>query len=100
MDKSISLRLAEWAHGLKYEDIPAEVITAAKRILLDSIPCCLGGYHSHDSKVMRTVIGGLGGKPESSILGSTVKTNCYNAALMNAIQIRSMDYNDIYWKED
>ncbi len=100
MDKSISLRLAEWAHGLKYEDIPAEVITAAKRILLDSIACCLGGYHSHDSKIMRKVIDGLGGKPESSILGSTVKTSCYNAALMNAIQIRSMDYNDIYWKED
>lgn len=100
MDKSISLRLAEWAHGLKYEDIPAEVITAAKRILLDSIACCLGGFHSHDSKVMRKVIDGLGGKPESSILGSTVRTNCYNAALMNAIQIRSMDYNDIYWKED
>ncbi len=100
MDKSISLRLAEWAHGLKYDDVPAEVIVAAKRILLDSIACCLGGYHSHDSKVMRKVIDGLGGKPESTILGSTVKTNSYNAALMNAIQIRSMDYNDIYWKED
>ncbi len=100
MDKSISLRLAEWAHGLKFEDVPAEVIVAAKRILLDSIACCLGGYHSHDSQVMRKVIDGLGGKPESTILGSAVKTNSYNAALMNAIQIRSMDYNDIYWKED
>ncbi len=100
MDKSISLRLAEWAHALKFEDVPAEVIVAAKRILLDSIACCLGGYHSHDSKVMRKVIDGLGGRPESTILGSSVKTNSYNAALMNAIQIRSMDYNDIYWKED
>ncbi len=100
MEKSVSRRLADWVYDLKWEQVPPEVITAAKRILLDSIACCLGGYHSHDAKVMRKVINGFGGTPESSILGSPVKTNCYNAALMNAIQIRSMDYNDIYWKED
>ncbi len=100
MDKSISQRLADWVYALKYEDIPPHVIEAAKRILLDSMACCLGGYFSHDAKVVRKVIDGLGGTPESTILGSTRKTNSYNAALMNAIQTRSMDYNDIYWKED
>lgn len=100
MDKSISQRLADWVYNLKYEDIPPHVIEAAKRILLDSMACCLGGYHSHDAKVVRKVIDALGGTPESTILGSTKKTSSYNAALMNAIQTRSMDYNDIYWKED
>ena len=100
MDKSISQRLADWVYNLKYEDIPPHVIEAAKRILLDSMACCLGGYHSHDAKVVRKVIDTLGGTAESTILGSTKKTNSYNAALMNAIQTRAMDYNDIYWKED
>ncbi len=100
MDKSVSQRLADWVYNLKYEDIPPHVIESAKRILLDAMACCLGGYHSHDAKVVRKVIDALGGTPESTILGSNKKTNSYNAALMNAIQTRSMDYNDIYWKED
>lgn len=100
MDKSVSQRLADWVYNLKYEDIPPHVIESATRILLDAMACCLGGYHSHDAKVVRKVIDALGGTPESTILGSNKKTNSYNAALMNAIQTRSMDYNDIYWKED
>ncbi len=100
MAKSVSQRLADWVYELKYEDIPPEVITAAKRILLDTMACCLGGHHSHDAGLVHKVVSAFGGKPESTILGSTEKTNCYNASLMNAVQVRAMDYNDIYWKED
>jgi 2-methylcitrate dehydratase len=100
MEQSVSHRLARWVHDLKYEDIPANVVEAAKRILLDSMACCLGGHHSHDARLAGKVIRELGGKPDATIIGSTERTNVYNAALLNAIQIRSMDYNDIYWKED
>lgn len=100
MEKSVSQRLAQWVYELKFEDIPDDVIAAAKRILLDSMACCLGGHHSHDAKLMRKVVSELGGRPDATIVGSRDRTNVYNAALMNAVQIRSMDYNDIYWKED
>jgi 2-methylcitrate dehydratase len=100
MAESVSQRLAHWVHNLKYEDIPEEVITAAKRILLDTIACCLGGHHAHDAELAGKVILDLGGKPEATIIGSSRRNNVYNAALLNAIQVRAMDYNDIYWKED
>ncbi|MCK4856467.1 MAG: MmgE/PrpD family protein, partial [candidate division Zixibacteria bacterium] len=98
--ESVSERLAHWVYNLKYENIPDEVIDAARRILLDTVACCLGGHHAHDAKLAGKVIAELGGKPEATIIGSNRKTNVYNAALLNAIQVRAMDYNDIYWKED
>jgi 2-methylcitrate dehydratase len=100
MEQSISQRLAQWVYDLRYEDIPAEVIAAAKRILLDTVACCLGGHRTHDVKAAGQVIQALGGRPEATVIGSTARTNAYNAALINAIQVRAMDYNDIYWKED
>ncbi|MFH2056073.1 MAG: MmgE/PrpD family protein [bacterium] len=100
MEKSVSQRLAEWVYNLRYEDLPEAVIVAVKRILLDTLACGMGGHHSHDAGLAGKVILGMGGKPEATILGSSQRTNAYNAALLNAIQVRSMDYNDIYWKED
>ncbi len=42
----------------------------------------------------------LGGTPEASVIGREYKTNASNAALMNCLLTRAMDYNDIYWEED
>jgi 2-methylcitrate dehydratase len=34
------------------------------------------------------------------VIGRETKTNASNAALMNCLLTRAMDYNDIYWEED
>jgi hypothetical protein len=66
MAESVSQRLAHWVHNLKYEDIPEEVITAAKRILLDTIACCLGGHHAHDVELAGKVFIDVGKKEEGA----------------------------------
>ncbi|MCC7485894.1 MAG: MmgE/PrpD family protein [Burkholderiales bacterium] len=35
--------LAAFAAGLRYEDLPAEVVERIKRSVLDSLACCLYG---------------------------------------------------------
>jgi MmgE/PrpD N-terminal domain len=43
--------LARYAAGLKYEDIPEDVVRLAKRTIPDTIGCTFGGYDAGPSKV-------------------------------------------------
>ncbi|MBE2279732.1 MAG: MmgE/PrpD family protein [Ignavibacteriaceae bacterium] len=100
MEKSISRIISEFAVNLKYEDLPKEVIHEVKRYLYDSIACAYGALETRDVKMMRKVITSMGGTPESTVIGTGEKIPAVNSALLNSLMIRSLDYNDIYWKED
>ncbi|NIS82841.1 MAG: MmgE/PrpD family protein [Anaerolineales bacterium] len=97
---SLSRRMAEFAHGLDFEDIPSEAIHEAKRFLLDSMGCALTAVHNDDMQAMHRFIEKLGGSEEATIIGSGLRTNAPNAALMNCLLTRAIDYNDIYWEQD
>jgi 2-methylcitrate dehydratase len=92
--------MAEFTLQLQYEDLPPEVIREAKRFLLDSIGCALAAVRSEDMQAMHRFIEGLGGKEEATVIGSGHRTNAPNAALMNCLLTRALDYNDIYWVQD
>ena len=97
---SISSKMSQFALDLKYQDIPDESIWEAKRFLLDSMGCALAAVNNEDMGAIYRVIEKLGGTPETTLIGRKDKTNASNAALMNCLLTRAMDYNDIYWEED
>jgi len=97
---SISKQMAEFAANLQYGDIPAAAIYEAKRFLLDSMGCALAAVHNEDMAMMYRFTDKLGGAPEATIIGAGGKTNAPNAALMNCLLTRALDYNDIYWEND
>lgn len=97
---SLSGKMAQWALDLKFEDIPEESVWEAKRFLLDSMGCALAAVKNEDMEAMYRFTEKLGGTPEASVIGREYKTNASNAALMNCLLTRAMDYNDIYWEED
>ena len=97
---SISRQIAEFAVGLKYEDLPGEVIHEVKRYMYDSIGCAYGGYHTRDVNMIRDIYIDMGGKGESTILGFGDKLPAVNTTLINSLMVRALDFNDIYWKED
>jgi len=99
-DKTIARQMAEFALELQYDDLPPEVIEEVKRYLYDSVGCALGGYNTHDVKAMLEIYSDMGGKPEASLFGRDKKLPAANAALLNSLMIRALDFNDIYWKED
>lgn len=92
--------IARWACELKYEDLSSESIDAAKRFLYDSVGCALGGYQVGDVKVFLEHLRELGGTDCCTVIGAGDKMNPVSASLLNALMIRAMDYNDIYWKQD
>jgi len=97
---SITHQMAQFARSLRYEDIPADAVREAKRFLLDSAGCALAAVPKEDMQAAHRHVVGLGGTPEATVIGSGHRTNVVNAALMNALLVRALDYNDIYWEQD
>ena len=96
----ISGKWAVWASNLQYDMIPAEAVKEAKRYLLDSLGCALGGYQQHDVKIALEVLGEHAGAGNTTVIGSGAKVDPITSSLLNALMVRCMDFNDIYWKQD
>ncbi len=100
MTDTITGTLARWAAGLKYEDLGDRAVHEARRYLLDSLGCAFGGFRQEDALIALEVLGEIGGRGSCTILGSGEKTDPVSASLANALMVRVMDYNDIYWQQD
>ena len=46
--ETITATMSRWAAGLRFEHLSPEAVYQAKRFLLDSLGCALGGYQQHD----------------------------------------------------
>ncbi len=67
---------------------------------MDSLGCALGGYRQEDARIALGVIDEIGGTGPATVIGSGKKTDPVSASLANALMVRVMDYNDIYWQQD
>ncbi|MCH8965044.1 MAG: MmgE/PrpD family protein [Planctomycetes bacterium] len=97
---TITETIARWACDLTYDDLTPEAIDAAKRFLYDTIGCALGGYQVHDCEMFLEHYRGLGQPGPCTVIGAGDKMNVVAASMINALMVRAMDYNDIYWKQD
>jgi len=97
---TLTEKVARWACDLKYEDLTPDSIDAAKRFLYDSLGCALGGYQIGDVKMFLEHLREMGGEGGCTVIGAGDKMDPVSASLLNALMIRAMDYNDIYWKQD
>jgi 2-methylcitrate dehydratase len=98
--ETITAKMARWAAALDYKHLSGEAIYQAKRFLLDSVGCALGGYQQHDVKIALGVLDEIAGRGPATVIGTGKRADAVSASLANALMIRCMDYNDIYWKQD
>lgn len=98
--ETITARMARWAAALDYKHLSPEAVYQAKRFLLDSVGCALGGYQQHDVKIALEVLAEISGRGPATVIGTGKHVDPVSASLANALMIRCMDYNDIYWKQD
>jgi 2-methylcitrate dehydratase len=92
--------MSRWAAGLSYSQLSQEAVYQAKRFLLDSVGCALGGYQQHDVKIALAVLDEIAGRGLATVIGTGKRIDPVSASLANGLMIRCMDYNDIYWKQD
>jgi 2-methylcitrate dehydratase len=98
--ETITAKMSRWAAGLTYQQLSQEAVYQAKRFLLDSIGCALGGYQQHDVKIALELLDEIAGRGPATVIGKGKRIDAVSASLANALMIRCMDYNDIYWKQD
>src|SRR6476659_10508278 len=93
--ETITAEMARWAAGLEYKQLSQDAEYQAKRFLLDSIGCALGGYQQHDVKIALEVLDEVAGRGPATVIGTGNKVDVVSASLANALMVRCMDYNDI-----
>ena len=50
---NLAEQLSDYGTSLKYADLPSDVVHLAKRFIIDTIGCALGGYDSEPYGVIR-----------------------------------------------
>ena len=100
MSETVTARMSQWAEQLSFQHISDEAVHEAKRYLLDSLGCALGGFLQHDVKIALEVLEPAAGSGPATVIGTASKVDPISASLLNALMVRVMDYNDIYWKQD
>jgi len=96
----ITAPLARWAAALQLDSVSAEGVHQAKRILLDSLGCALGGRGLPDVGILLDTLAETAGAGPAQVIGTSQKMDVVSATLANAVMLRAMDYNDIYWRQD
>ena len=88
--------IASYAAGLRYEDLPPDVVRIVKRTVLDTIGCAFAGYAAGPSKIAMKLAGDVSAKQAGTVLFSGLKTSPERAAFANGVMIRYLDFNDAY----
>lgn len=83
MVKGISWQLAEFAVGLRYEDLPLKVVQEQKDHLLDGLGNALHGATTELGRQVLAVVEALPTQGESTVWKVGKKVNCAQAAFAN-----------------
>lgn len=89
-------RLATWGLGLRYEEIPAEVVQAAKLHFLDTIGCGLAAHALNVATEGRTMMAEQAGTPDATVIGLDRALPGASAAFANAMLCHGLDFDDTH----
>ena len=92
--------LAALALEIQYDNLPADVISQTKTIVLDTLGCTFGGLEEGPTKAVREIVADIGGNAEATIIGTKSRTSCALATFANGTALRSLDTNDYYFGRD
>jgi len=88
--------LADFAAGLTYEVLPAEVVEHLKLAVLDGLACCLHGATLPWTRMVADLVDHDGGTPEASLIGMLRMVPVANAVLVNATAGHAFEMDDIH----
>lgn len=80
--------------SLRYEDLPAEAVQAAKNLVLDALACALAGSSAPLNPEIVERHARWGGAPEASVLAFGRRLPAPTAAWLNAAMIHANDFDD------
>jgi 2-methylcitrate dehydratase len=95
MPATLAERLAEFARGVRFEQLPRPVIDEAIARLIDTFACAAGALGEDAPSIARRVAARTGGTPGTALIGGGAAAPDW-AAFANGVHIRYLDCNDTY----
>jgi 2-methylcitrate dehydratase PrpD len=87
--------LANQAHDLTFDDIPAETRVWARQCILDYVACGIAGASDELSTILLAELTEQGGKPNATIFGHAERLPAASAALINGAASHALDFDDV-----
>ena len=89
------MKVIQFVHSLDYESIPADVIAAARRHLLDLVGVAAAGSHTELAQIISAhAVSQFSGVPAVRLLFDGRTASAVGAALAGGMQIDSVDAHD------
>lgn len=94
-------RLAQFAHDISFDKLPASTLAAVKRLVLDTLGCALGAVGSEPAKIAEGTVTPLEANARgATIIGSGERVSAESASFVNGTQVRFLDFLDVYFTKD
>ncbi len=87
-------RLARFVVDLGLDEVPVPVRTTAALLALDTLGNALAASREDFGRAVLAVAEELGGRPESTLIGSPARVAAANAVLANATLAHGLDFDD------
>jgi aconitate decarboxylase len=88
--------IAQFVSGLRYEDIPEDVIARIKLLILDSLGCALYGTALEWSEILRATLLKLDTTKACRVWGTSERLSAPHAALVNGTLVQSFELDDVH----
>jgi 2-methylcitrate dehydratase PrpD len=92
----VTRALAEFAAGLRFEDLPDSVIAFFKIWLLDTLGCGVVGCKAPWSQQTLAVAKEMGGLGKATVIADGAKLHYSQAAFANSMLIESLNFSDVH----
>lgn len=92
----LSLKLARWASELRFEDLPAATVEAAKVRLLDMFAVAWAGADADGIEPLRSLLVDQGGRVDATVIAYGDKLPASAAALINGTMAGALDFDGLH----
>ena len=98
--RHIEEKIVTFSSGVRFSDLPAAAIRAAKMRLIDSVGVAFAAYEAPTSRIARRLAQPTTGDMAARLWGSQVRTSLESAAFANGVMVRYLDLNDAWRTKD
>src|SRR5262249_38479725 len=95
-DNPYTQGIATFVAGLRYEQIPAEVIARSKLLILDALGCAIFGSELEWSRILMTTLAAVDRSTECAVWGTDRRLSAPHAALVNGTSVHGFELDDVH----
>src|SRR5271165_1855105 len=93
----LTATLCERIAAVRYEDLPPEALTAARRLVQDGLAIGVAGVAEEGAiPIMARVMRQLGGSPDATVIGRGMRIDPVRAAALNGAAMHVLDFEPMW----